>query len=98
MKATHRRSDYSRSSALQAATVSLGTLAVIVLVGVDVSGQSGAPLLRYKLHAGDHLIYREVFESEGKSSDQTFRTRTVFPQRCRRARRSRWCGAGWHPA
>ena len=52
--------------------------AVIVLVGVDVSGQSGAPLLRYELHAGDHLIYREVFEREGKSSDQTFRTRAVF--------------------
>jgi hypothetical protein len=41
-------------------------------------GQSSAPLLRYKLRAGDHLIYREVFELEGKSSDQTFRTRAVF--------------------
>ncbi len=41
-------------------------------------GQSNAPVLRYNLHAGDHLIYREVFEREGKSSDQTFRSRTVF--------------------
>ncbi len=79
MRATVRRSDSSRSSARSRRQRFLWELlAVIVLVGVDVSGQSGAPLLRYKLHAGDHLIYREVFEREGKSSDQTFRTRAVF--------------------
>jgi Phospholipase/Carboxylesterase len=79
MRATDRRSDSSRRSARSRRQRLLWELfAVIVLVGVDVSGQSGAPLLRYKLHAGDHLIYREVFEREGKSSDQTFRTRAVF--------------------
>ena len=41
-------------------------------------GKSSAPQLRYKLRAGDHLIYREVFEREGKSADQTFRTRAEF--------------------
>ena len=79
MRARDRRSDSSRSSARSRRQRFLWELfAVIVLVGVDVSGQSGAPLLRYKLHVGDHLIYREVFERQGKSSDQTFRTRTVF--------------------
>ena len=48
------------------------------LFDVGASGQTSQPLLRYKLRAGDHLIYREVFEREGKSSDQTFKTRSVF--------------------
>ncbi len=48
------------------------------LFDVGASGQTSQPLLRYKLRAGDHLIYREVFEREGKSADQTFRTRAVF--------------------
>ncbi len=57
----------------------LGILfAAIFFAGVDGSAQSGETLLRYKLHAGDHLVYREVFERQGKSSDQTFRTRAVF--------------------
>jgi pimeloyl-ACP methyl ester carboxylesterase len=50
----------------------------IFFAGVGASGQSSEPGLRYKLHAGDHLVYREVFEREGKSSDQTFRKRAVF--------------------
>ncbi len=59
-------------------TVSGGLFVAILFAGVAASGQNNAPLLRYKLHAGDHLIYREVFEREGKSPDQTFKTRSVF--------------------
>ena len=50
----------------------------IFFANVGAWGQNATPPLRYKLHAGDHLIYREVFEREGKSPDQTFRTRAVF--------------------
>ena len=49
-----------------------------LLFSIYASAQSGARQLRYKLHRGDHLVYREIFEREGKSSDQTFRTRAVF--------------------
>ncbi len=48
------------------------------LFGIGASGQTSQPLLRYKLRAGDHLIYREVFEREGKSPDQNLKTRFVF--------------------
>jgi len=53
-------------------------LLTVLFVSLSVSAQnSGIPLL-YKLHAGDYLVYREVFEREGKSSEQTFRTRAIF--------------------
>ncbi len=53
-------------------------LPIVVLAFLPTFPQSGGTLLRYKLHAGDHLVYREVFEKEGKSSDQSFRTRAIF--------------------
>lgn len=34
--------------------------------------------LRYKLTAGDRLVYRETFDRESKSSDTTFHARVVF--------------------
>ena len=77
MRARDRKSNFSGRSA-QSSRLAVLWLLFVAIFGVDVSGQSGAPLLRYKLHAGDHLVYREVFEREGKSSDQTFRTRAVF--------------------
>lgn len=45
---------------------------------ISASAQDGGIPLRYKLRAGDHLIYREVFERDGNSAEQSFRTRTVF--------------------
>ncbi|MGB7553494.1 MAG: dienelactone hydrolase family protein [Candidatus Korobacteraceae bacterium] len=68
-----------RTSLSATRLIVLGILfAAILFVGVAASGQVSAPLLRYKLRAGDHLIYREVFEREGKSPDQTFKTQSVF--------------------
>lgn len=34
--------------------------------------------MRYKLGAGDRLVYREVFDREGKSPDSTFHAQVVF--------------------
>ena len=77
MRARDRKSNFAGRS-VQSSRLAVLWLLFVAIFGVDVSGQSGAALLRYKLRAGDHLIYREVFEREGKSSDQTFRTRAVF--------------------
>ena len=60
----------------------IDTPGTVVLLLAFVAGSSLAqdqPLtLRYKFKPGDHLIYRETFERDGKSPQQTFRTRTVF--------------------
>jgi pimeloyl-ACP methyl ester carboxylesterase len=40
--------------------------------------QSPALELRYKLVVGDRLVYREVFDREGKSPDATFHARVSF--------------------
>lgn len=53
-------------------------LLTVLLLFVSASAQDGGGPLRYKLRAGDHLLYREVFEREGNSAEQSFRTRTVF--------------------
>ncbi len=50
----------------------------VLFFGLPVFAQNSGSQLRYKLHTGDHLVYREVFEREGKSSGQSFRTRSVF--------------------
>jgi pimeloyl-ACP methyl ester carboxylesterase len=79
MTAQDRRNNFAHALIRPSRQALLWTLFVLIfLSGVQTSGQSGTPLLRYTLHAGDHLIYREVFEREGKSSDQTFRTRAMF--------------------
>ena len=79
MRARESHSNFPQRAVRPSRRASLWVLFVaIFFVRADCSGQSGPPLLRYKLRAGDHLIYREVFEREGKSSDQTFRTRAVF--------------------
>ncbi|MDR3748416.1 MAG: alpha/beta hydrolase-fold protein [Acidobacteriota bacterium] len=49
-----------------------------LLCATAASPQQDAPPLRYGLRSGDHLIYREVFEREGQSSQQTFRARSRF--------------------
>src|ERR1700690_3307618 len=53
-------------------------LLIVLLTFLSAAAQSGGVLLRYKLHTGDHMVYREVFEKDGKSSDQSFRTRAIF--------------------
>ncbi len=79
MRVRDRRSKLPRPSFGPTRLTVLWVLFVVTsFVGVDASGQATAPVLRYTLHAGDHLIYREVFERDGKSSEQTFRTRAVF--------------------
>jgi pimeloyl-ACP methyl ester carboxylesterase len=50
----------------------------LLLASLCSSAQDAAAPLHYALHAGDHLTYREVLESEGQSSDQSFRTRVTF--------------------
>jgi len=42
------------------------------------AAQNGAVELRYKLSPGDRLVYREVFDREGRSGDPTFHARVVF--------------------
>ncbi len=78
MRAGDRKSNFSHSSVRPGRLAVLWAVIVAILFVGAASGQSTVPLLRYKLHAGDHLIYHEVFEREGSSSDQTFRTRAVF--------------------
>ena len=56
----------------------LFALLTAIFLGLPVFAQNSSPQLRYKLHTGDHLVYREVFEREGKSSGQSFRARSVF--------------------
>jgi len=53
-------------------------LLTILFAEISVYAQNNTPTFIYKLHTGDHLVYREVFEREGKSSEQSFRTRAVF--------------------
>lgn len=43
-----------------------------------VLAQSAPLELRYKLAVGDRLVYREVFDREGKSPDNTFHVQVVF--------------------
>lgn len=53
-------------------------LMLAVSLGAPV-GRAQEPItLRYHFKAGDHLMYRETLEREGKSPDTTFRTRAVF--------------------
>ena len=53
-----------------------GIIATVFYVLAAV-GQDSATL-HYKLQAGDHLIYRETFERDGQSPENSFRARTVF--------------------
>jgi pimeloyl-ACP methyl ester carboxylesterase len=77
MSARDRRHNFSRTSVKFSQQA--GPLVLLVaILAVGASGQSDAPQLRYKLRAGDRLVYREVFEREGKSTDQTFKTRAEF--------------------
>lgn len=54
------------------------TLLLLILAGACAQGQSGPTQFRYKLHIGDHLVYRETFVREVKSGDISSRSRTVF--------------------
>jgi len=57
----------------------LSSVVLLVLLA-DGSGYSqSAPVeLRYKLAAGDRMVYREVFDREGKSPDSTFHAQIVL--------------------
>ena len=76
--ATNRRSVSSRCGWTGWRAVLRMLLLAPLLFNIYASAQSEAPQLRYKIRAGDHLVYQEVFEREGKSSEQIFRTRAVF--------------------
>ena len=54
------------------------TLLPLCLMSICAAGQNGPAELRYRLSAGDRLVYREVFDREGKSADTTFHARVVF--------------------
>ena len=56
----------------------LFALVLLLLASFSSRAQDAGAPLRYTLHAGDHLTYREAFEREGQSSDQTFRARVTF--------------------
>ncbi|HEY4901604.1 MAG TPA: dienelactone hydrolase family protein [Terriglobales bacterium] len=52
---------------------------LLILLATGFSLSQSAPVeLRYKLAAGDRLVYREVFAREGKSPDSTFRAQIVL--------------------
>ncbi len=54
-------------------------VALFVLLAAGPAFPQSPPVeMRYKFHAGDRLVYREVFEREGKSQEVNFRTRAVF--------------------
>jgi hypothetical protein len=50
----------------------------LCLTSVAGLAQATPAELHYKLATGDRLVYREVFDREGKSPDTTFRTQVVF--------------------
>ena len=52
-------------------------LVVLLYAGHSLSQITPAEL-RYKLGAGDRLVYHEVFDKEGKSPDVTFHSHVVF--------------------
>jgi pimeloyl-ACP methyl ester carboxylesterase len=52
-------------------------LCLVVLYG-GASAQTSPIELRYHLKAGDRLVYREVFDREGKSPDVSFHSRTTL--------------------
>lgn len=57
----------------------LQCVALFVLFAAAYSLAQNTPVeMRYKFHAGDRLVYREVFEREGHSPDVSFRARMVF--------------------
>ena len=45
---------------------------------VPVFAQTAPAELRYRLNTGDRLVYREVFDREGKSPDTSFHSRIVL--------------------
>lgn len=49
-----------------------------ILTALCAFAPSESVPLRYNLSAGDHLIYREIFERESKGNDILTRTRAVF--------------------
>src|SRR5271169_2427593 len=52
---------------------------LLVLLAAGSGYSQTAPIeLRYKLAAGDRLVYREVFDREGKSPDATFHEQVVL--------------------
>jgi len=72
---------YSASMSLPASS-RLFWLQSVVLVMLFAAGygfsQNTPVEMRYKLGAGDRLVYREVFDREGKSPDSTFHAQVVF--------------------
>ena len=54
-------------------------VALLTLLAAEFAFSQAAPVeMRYKLNAGDRLVYREVFDREGKSPDTTFHAHVVF--------------------
>lgn len=53
-------------------------VSLLCVVAAHGMGQSAPQELRYKLSSGDRLVYREVFEKQGTSSDTTFHIRVVL--------------------
>lgn len=56
----------------------LRILPLLCVMSAYELGQSTPLELRYKLGAGDRLVYRETFDREGKSPDTTFHSQVVF--------------------
>lgn len=52
-------------------------LLIVLAAGFGVS-QTTVVEMRYRLKAGDRLVYREVFDREGKSPDTTFHAQVVL--------------------
>jgi pimeloyl-ACP methyl ester carboxylesterase len=52
--------------------------AVLPLLGSLASAQSQPVQLLYRLSAGDRLVYKEVFDREGKSADVSFHSRMAL--------------------
>src|SRR5450755_1101421 len=52
---------------------------LLILLAVGFSFSQNTPVeMRYKLTAGDRLVYHEVFDREGKSPDTTFHAQVVL--------------------
>jgi hypothetical protein len=55
------------------------SVVLLVLLAAGSGYSQSAPVeMRYKLAAGDRLVYREVFDREGKSPDMSFHARVVL--------------------
>jgi hypothetical protein len=57
----------------------LSSVLPLILLAVGYGYSQTTPVeMRYKLTAGDRLVYREVFDREGKSPDSTFHAQVVL--------------------